>query len=166
MREPNSVASAAEAACAAAEAIRILNHVTSAGDEFSGLRYPSDVYSVVGELTHLTRRLPQTLRQLNEYIAREARVDRIAVTEAEYVGDPNRAADALAEYIARATTPAARLTDALDSAHQVLAWMAWTGTAEPRVARNTSGATRRFGRHGNSMAERVDRGDARAWRAW
>ena len=55
--EPKS----AQVARDAGEAIRTLNHLTIRDDD---LRYPADVYTVIGALATLEERLPQTLQQL------------------------------------------------------------------------------------------------------
>jgi hypothetical protein len=47
-------------------AFRLLNYATS--PEKNGLVYPSDVYSVLGELTTAIGKLPQALQQMSQFI--------------------------------------------------------------------------------------------------
>jgi hypothetical protein len=57
--------SAAEAARAAAEAVRELNHLTPSRCAYV---WPSDVDAVIGELGTLVQRMPQTFRQASMWL--------------------------------------------------------------------------------------------------
>lgn len=57
----------AQLADEAAEVVRAINHATrSTGDDW---QYPGDVYSLVGNLAHMTAMLPQALEQATRLIA-------------------------------------------------------------------------------------------------
>jgi hypothetical protein len=64
----------AEAAQAAAEAVRSLNHATSGG---TGYEYPSDLYDVVGALATLVMGLPQAIGQAVTWLEREHAAGRV-----------------------------------------------------------------------------------------
>lgn len=69
----------------AAEAIRTLNHLTRGGD----LRYPADVYTMLGALSVLVERLPQTLQQLASFLERQLQDSVIEIGGGTRpVGDP------------------------------------------------------------------------------
>lgn len=54
------------------EAFRLLNYATMPGrGGYPGLRFPSDVYSVLGELSAAFGKFPQALDQMRQFIAAE-----------------------------------------------------------------------------------------------
>lgn len=71
-------------------AFRLLNYATS--PEKNGLTYPSDVYSVLGELTAAIGKLPQALQQMSQFIGKQ--VDDGAVRENPHYGKRSGDAEA------------------------------------------------------------------------
>lgn len=63
-----------EAADAAAEAVRTLNHATFGG---TGYEYPGDVYDVVGALATALMRLPQAIGQAGKWLEAEHGAGRV-----------------------------------------------------------------------------------------
>lgn len=51
------------------EAARLLNYATMPGN--NGLRYPSDVASVLGDLSAAASKLPQAMQQMRQWLADE-----------------------------------------------------------------------------------------------
>lgn len=110
----------AQLATQAAEAIRSINHLTmSPGD---GWTYPSDAYSVVGELSRLAMMLPQALDQIGALIEP---LD----TEGKLRSDKNTlSADLQNAYagLTDAHDAAKALYEALNRAHSGLSPIAYT----------------------------------------
>jgi hypothetical protein len=110
-----------EAARAAAEAVRSLNHATFAG---TGYEWPNEVDAVLVELTALARRLPQALVQAETWLTREDAAGRVGDDTGDDADD--RLADARA-WLADAAVRAEWLASALDQARQSTAHL--TGDA-------------------------------------
>lgn len=120
---PHSPETTRAAAARAAEAILFLNYAT--GSHIAqGLRYPSDVDTVVQELAILAQRLPQLLDQLGGWTAMEQDAGRLAVTHGPHQGDPDEAVTQLMAWLDMALTGARGLYRALDQGHQVTATLA------------------------------------------
>lgn len=102
----------------AAEAIRTLNHLTMG----SGLRSPADVYTVLGALSTLAERLPQTFRQLTVVLERQLQDGVITIDGGTpFTGDPVGAIATLASALVDDATPAATaLHAALDRAQRAI----------------------------------------------
>lgn len=115
---------AAETAEQAAEAIRTLNHSTHPSDGAPGLKYPSDVYAMLGELASMAHRLPQLLDQSSGWL--EHHVREIEVHGGMFDGDPVAAVATAQAVLADAVTAAQALARHLDDAHNVLAALAST----------------------------------------
>jgi hypothetical protein len=82
-------------------AFRLLNYATMSP---SGLRYPADVYSILGELAAATDKFPQALRQLTEFIGEQVADGR--VTENPSYGTHGGNAEAAHAEMAAATREA------------------------------------------------------------
>jgi hypothetical protein len=94
------------AAREAAEAIRTLNHLTIRDTD---LRYPADVYAVLGALSTLAGRLPQTLQQLTGFLERQLQDGVIGIdADAAFAGDPVTAVAAAATALEEEAVPAAQ----------------------------------------------------------
>jgi hypothetical protein len=94
------------------EAFRLLNYATM---HSNGLRYPSDVYSVLGTLSSAVALLPQALEQMRRWVAAEVAGGH-ARENAHYGpcnGDAERAAAALTSTMQEATRAASRLASLL-----------------------------------------------------
>jgi hypothetical protein len=110
----------------ASEAIRALNHATLYADGCPGLEYPSDAYQLVGAMHQLATRLPQLFEQLSAYLQRELQHERIAIDCGPFAADPLGAiGTACAELEGDATTAARRLSSALDTAQQAIAFASY-----------------------------------------
>ncbi len=95
---------ALEAARAAAEGVRALNHATTFG---AGYVWPSDVDDVAAELSLLARRLPQALEQAAAWLEQAQAAGRVGVDNGEkpaevvaLVATQLRAAAAYAKWMA------------------------------------------------------------------
>ena len=99
---------------ALSETARLLNYATLPGN--GGLRYPSDVYSVLGSLAGMTRILPQALEQVADWIAAEVSAGRAQENPhyGPYRGDAAAAATALRSVLAEAARTANQLGGLLD----------------------------------------------------
>ena len=89
------------AAHAAAEAVRYLNHATFTG----GLRDPSDVDAILGDLQTFMERLPQLLSQLGAWLLAECAAGRVRSDAAPPGHAPSIEAQAVAavrRYLAEA----------------------------------------------------------------
>jgi hypothetical protein len=101
-----------------AEAIRTLNHLTLGGDD---LRYPADVYSVLGSLATLAARLPQALQQLTGFLERQLQDGRIQMQQGfAHAGEPEIAVTDASMEMEEAGQAAEQLRAALDRAQQAL----------------------------------------------
>lgn len=94
---------------ALSEAARLLNYATMPGN--GGLRYPSDVYDVLGALAGMAHTLPQALGQMANWTATETRAGRVREhpSYGDHGGDAHAAATALAGAMAEAAELADRL---------------------------------------------------------
>ncbi|PZS25790.1 MAG: hypothetical protein DLM61_19475 [Pseudonocardiales bacterium] len=110
------------------EAIRGLNHLTL---ERGGVRYPSEVYRLLGTLTSMTAKLPQLLQQLERPMQGWVEADLLSIDDGDYRGDPVAAAAALSVYLTE-EAPAAidRLHRALAEAQKAIAWASYTGDVD------------------------------------
>ncbi|WP_433474946.1 hypothetical protein ACQPZP_40765 [Spirillospora sp. CA-142024] len=98
---------------------RLLNYATMSPN---GLAYPSDVYSVLGELSAAAAKLPQALAQMAQFIT-----DQVTSGQARehpsygrYGGDADAAARALASVTREASTAAAGLGRLLGEAQSTV----------------------------------------------
>lgn len=114
--------SPSEVAAAIAEDVRSLNYQTRAG--VSELKYPSDIYDVVGELRTAAQRLPQLFGQMAMWLTAEHEAGRVAHANGADTGEYVRA---VADALSRAGTDAVLLTEALESAHDASGYL--TGEA-------------------------------------
>lgn len=96
---------------AISEAARLLNYTTMKNN---GLRYPSDVYSVLGALHAAVLTLPQALRQMAEWVDHE--VGQGAARENPHHGPHGGNADAAAAALRRAMADAKDNAEALAEA--------------------------------------------------
>jgi hypothetical protein len=110
----------------AAEAIRGLNHATSAG---AGLDQPSAAYDVLGALSLAASRLPQALTQITRYLGQALTAGHLGHDLGE---DPTFAAAAAAVFLDDARGSAAALAGDLDAASQQLALINGTPTSRTR----------------------------------
>lgn len=102
------------------EAFRLLNYATMPGND--GLTYPSDVYSVLGELASGVAKLPQALQQMHAFVAAEVSKGRARENThyGRYQGDATAAATALLGAVAQASTAATQLQSLLDEAQSTV----------------------------------------------
>lgn len=112
MNHPQSPATLADQA---AEAVRAINHSTRApGMDW---QYPSDAYSLIGALAHLSRMLPQAITQALQPVTDAHEVDRLTVDGGK---DPEQAASSAVQTARVAIGRAQRLAEALDQVHSAL----------------------------------------------
>lgn len=103
------------------DAFRLLNYATMG----AGLRYPSDVYSVLGQLSGGIAKLPQALEQMRAWIAREIAEGnaRENAHYGEHGGDANAAHAALDKAVREATVHAMALGRALQDGQAAMRGM-------------------------------------------
>ncbi len=117
MNQPNDTAQgspAVQAAAAAAEAIRQLNHETLPGK--NGLQYPADAYAVIGALALAAERLPQALSQVSGWLWSEDAAGRVGL---DCPGSAMEQVTELRTELAEAQSLAGFLADALRRAHSL-----------------------------------------------
>jgi hypothetical protein len=114
--------SPAALAVQAAEAVRVLNHVTMPGS--GGLAFPADAYDVTGQLSLLASRLPQALAQLLAFLQSEVKAGRVVIVAGDHAGDPAAVLAAVIGSLDSAVASARRLHQALDTAQNQLTWAA------------------------------------------
>lgn len=110
---------AIEDAQTAGGAVRALNHSTLSTGRGSDDFWPSDVYSIIGELAFLAHRLPQALSQLTAIIASlqgsgSVSHDEGLAVDAKYVAS-------IADHLTAAGEGTTSAAEALDKAHVLLA---------------------------------------------
>ncbi|RFS84124.1 hypothetical protein D0T12_18365 [Actinomadura spongiicola] len=100
-------------------AFRLLNYATMSP---TGLAYPSDVYSVLGELSSAIHKLPQALQQMDEFITNQVGSGqaREHPKYGPYDGDANAAARALASVTREASVAASQLGRLLGEAQSTV----------------------------------------------
>jgi len=103
---------ALEAARAAAEGVRALNHATAFG---AGYVWPSDVDAVVAELSLLAQRLPQALEQAVAWLERAQAAGRVGADNGE---QPAEVVALAAAQVRTGAKYAGWLADTLDEARQ------------------------------------------------
>ncbi|MFI0374237.1 hypothetical protein ACH35V_40810 [Actinomadura sp. 1N219] len=100
-------------------AFRLLNYATMSTN---GLTYPSDVYSVLGELSAAVSKLPQALRQMAEFI--DGQVTSGQAREhpdyGRYGGDADAASRALTSVTREASAAATNLDRLLSKAQSTV----------------------------------------------
>ncbi|MFB6843783.1 hypothetical protein ACFCXS_02740 [Streptomyces sp. NPDC056373] len=112
MNHPQSPVALADQA---AEAVRAINHTTrTPGADW---QYPSDAYSLIGTLAHLSRMLPQAITQALQPVTDAHQADRLTVDGGK---DPDQAASSAVQMARVAIGRAQRLTGALDQVHSAL----------------------------------------------
>ncbi len=120
--------SANEHADDAAEAIRGINHLTF---DAGSLRYPSDVYRILGSLDSVVSRLPQALEQIDRLLQRWLEAEEISIDQGEFVGDPPAAVAAATTHLLNEARPAlAQAGKALAAARDALTWASYTGDVD------------------------------------
>ncbi|MFC4910916.1 hypothetical protein [Actinomadura gamaensis] len=111
-----------------AEAVRLLNYATDPGKH--GLRYPAEVYSVLGSLTSALGMLPQALTQISQFIGHGVADRRI--TENPHYGSHGGDAHAAHTEMHDAITAAiGRLGTALTSLQTAHSALSGLEAAEP-----------------------------------
>ncbi len=119
---------------AAAEAVRGLNHVTRrqgparSGDE--ALRWPPQVYDVLGDLELVVQRLPQCLGQLTHTAQRWHEDGVLTVDSGTPAGCPDLLSASAGEHLAAAVAALETARIALEQAHEA---PACAGSAETQV---------------------------------
>jgi hypothetical protein len=114
-----------EHAAHAAEAMRAINHITGWP---TGLTYPSDAYTVLGELAAFVARLPQALRQIEARLLRWHADGHIGIDRGtEFGGRPASAVAEATNALQRARYSSADLFLSLDTAGQAVGNAHWTG---------------------------------------
>ncbi|MFG3214878.1 hypothetical protein [Streptomyces tendae] len=99
----------------AAEAVRAINHTTrTPGADW---QYPSNAYSLIGTLAHLSRMLPQAITQALQPVTDAHTADRLTVDGGK---DPDQAASSAIQTARVAIGRAQRLAEALDQVHSAL----------------------------------------------
>jgi hypothetical protein len=104
------------------EACRLLNYATMSR---YGLRYPSDVYSVLGTLSGAVGKLPQSLTQMTTFVAGEVSGGhaRENASYGEHGGDAEAAHEALVAAMQEAAEHAAALARALQAGQSAMRGM-------------------------------------------
>lgn len=105
-----------EAGRALAECVRVLNHQTHPANE-GGLRYPGDVYELLGSLCTAAHRLPQLFDQLGEYLRVQAVSGHLGDSNG---ADPEERAALAMTALADARRRADQVTRALQSAQNAI----------------------------------------------
>jgi hypothetical protein len=110
-------------------AARLLNYATMSP---AGLRYPSDVYSVLGELAAAMGKLPQALGQMAQFISAEVYEGRARENAAygDHGGDARAAHAALAAAVREASSTATALGRLLDRAQAAVRGLESTAAGE------------------------------------
>ena len=129
-REPGYVLEVAEAA---AEAFRVLNHLTRSHDS---LQYLSEVDALLRSLESAALRQQQLLAQIDDWLVAEQAAGRIRVADGEYRGDPAGAIAKIRARLDRAKFAAEMLRAALDGAAHVTKDL---GATEPPPASQVPG---------------------------
>jgi hypothetical protein len=114
----------AELAERAAEMVRALVYATGAGGQ--QLRWPGEVYDVLGALRDLAHRLPQACDQLARFLASELEAGRVSATDGVFAGDAPAATASAEEWLAQASVAARRLAECWGSAHTWVAGLSGT----------------------------------------
>ncbi len=116
--------SVVEHASAAAEAIRVINHVTLR----DGLADPAEAYQLLGELELLALRLPQAFAQLARQLDAWQAVGRVRIDPGtEFADNPALAIETVTSYLRDDAVPhAERLAAALIGAKQSIAFASFT----------------------------------------
>lgn len=118
-----------EAATAAAEAVRTLNHATRPGVAQIDV---TDAYDLLGELALMASRLPQLLHQLETLLDALVEADQVLIVDGPNVGDPAAVAAIAGHWLAASAGAAHEIAHCVDQARQVLAHAAVTDTASHR----------------------------------
>ena len=117
----------------ASEDIRTLIRATYPADGFSCLRYPNDVYALLGSMTELAERLPQLLVQLSSFLQRQLQQDVLIVEDGNFRRDALGAVGTAGHQLEGAAVHAAReLAAALSVARQAIAFVTHTGSGPGR----------------------------------
>ena len=114
----------AELAERAAETVRALIYSTGAGGQ--QLRWPSDVYDVLGALRELADRIPQACDQLARFLTNELEAGRVSATDGVLSGDAPAATASAEEWLAQAAAAARRLAECWGNAHTCVAGLSGT----------------------------------------
>lgn len=104
----------------AAQAIRALNHVTMSTRD--GWEFPSDAYSVIGNLRELAQYLPQLLQQTEVFLQRLTDGDHI---RSDRGGNGAAEVNAALDGLDRAREDAVTMEAALDTVHSALSPLAY-----------------------------------------
>jgi hypothetical protein len=111
-------------AARAADAIRLLNHLTRPGA--GGLAEPCDAAEVIADLAAMTWRLPQLLGQLARWLEGELQNGSLRVDELSPLPDPDEAVLTLTQSLQHASESLRSTAEELDTAHQHAAHLAAT----------------------------------------
>ncbi|MFE9380363.1 hypothetical protein [Streptomyces sp. NPDC006855] len=122
MNHPQSPVALADQA---AEAVRAVNHTTRAPG--ADWQYPSDAYSLIGTLAHLSRMLPQAITQALVPVTDAHQADRLTVDGGK---DPDQAASSAVQTARVAIGRAQRLAEALDQVHSALSPLGYDTSAD------------------------------------
>ncbi len=106
-----------ETAQASAEAIRALNHTTRPG----ALLDVTDIYALLGELSLMTGRLPQLLRQLEDLVDDLVEAGDVRIVDGPNAGDPAAVGAITGHWLAAAAAAAHELAHRVEAAQQTLA---------------------------------------------
>jgi hypothetical protein len=128
---------AIEHAETAAQAIRAINHLTSNTD---ALPYPPAAAQLVGHLSTLAARLPQTLEQVTGQVQRWQQAGQLGIDDRAPYGDPAILAAVIDLDLTEADAAAAELGAALNRAHQALAHACYVDAEDDRQADEATGA--------------------------
>jgi hypothetical protein len=115
------------------EAIRGLNHLTI---NRRGVRYPGEVYRILGGLASLVGKLPQLLQQLERPMQGWLDGDLVTIDGGEFVDDPIAAVSALSVYFIEEALPAAGgLRRAFEQGQSAIAYASYSGELDEHVQR-------------------------------
>jgi hypothetical protein len=113
------------AAGTAAEAVRSLNHTVRPGAaQIDAELDASDVYDLLAELTLMTSRMPQLLRQLEATLDQLVEAGDVVIVDGPNVGDPAAVAAITGHWLAAAAGAAHELAHRVNAAQQALAYAA------------------------------------------
>ncbi len=115
---------------AAAEAIRVANHLTLSHE---ALHYPSEADTAIRYLATLASRLPQLLDQVSGWLEAEQAAGRIGIADGSLFNGAAHAAGVAAMRLEQAQAHARMLQQALDAAAEVTTDMTGVedGSGEP-----------------------------------
>lgn len=132
MKENRTTPTASAHAQAAAEAVRLLNHATLPGSRWPTEAGASGVSGVLGSLSNLAGRLPQTIRQLSHWIEHHPEGLSLDGGADEYgLTSVDEALATVMDVLVEAEQESARLQESLAVAARIMSHVAGPSTTPP-----------------------------------